>query len=44
MAIDSAARCAAAVVGTTDLLDADARLRGLGIATELGYEEDAVSS
>lgn len=39
--IASAARCAAAVTGATDLLDADARLRALGIATELGYEEGA---
>jgi len=40
VAIGSAARCAAAVAGARDLLDADARLRALGIATELGYEED----
>ncbi|HEV2820606.1 MAG TPA: DUF1152 domain-containing protein [Solirubrobacteraceae bacterium] len=39
--IATAARCAAAVVGAGDLRDADARLRALGIATELGYEEDA---
>jgi hypothetical protein len=36
--IGSAARCAAAVAGARDLLEADARLRGLGVATELGYE------
>jgi hypothetical protein len=36
--LGSAARCAAAVVGATDLLDADARLGALGIATELRYE------
>ncbi|MCP9488571.1 MAG: DUF1152 domain-containing protein [Solirubrobacteraceae bacterium MAG38_C4-C5] len=36
--IGSAARCAAAVMGARDLLDADSRLRALGVATELGYE------
>lgn len=44
MALDSAARCAAAVVGAHDLVDADARLRALGVATELGWEEDAAWS
>ncbi|HEV2820121.1 MAG TPA: DUF1152 domain-containing protein [Solirubrobacteraceae bacterium] len=39
--IATAARCAAAVAGAGDLRDADARLRALGITTELGYEEDA---
>ena len=42
--LDTAARCAAAVVGADDLLDADARLRALGIATELGYERSHVRS
>lgn len=41
--IATAARCAAAVAGADDLLDADARLRALGVATELGWEEDAGS-
>lgn len=39
--IATAARCAAAVTGARDLRDADTRLRALGIATELGYEEKA---
>ncbi len=44
VALDSAARCAAAVVGAHHLVEADARLRALGVATELGWEEDAACS
>jgi hypothetical protein len=42
-AIASAARCARAVLGAADLLDAQAILSSLGIRTELDYERDAAA-